>query len=67
VNDTTTSIAIEACKTLCELKNITNKELAQTISALNSFLFVSSSVVKYSALKIIQKVRLSFLVELNMR
>lgn len=48
-------IVFEACKTLMELPNLSNKELSPTLSTLMIFLLSASSVVKFGALKIINK------------
>jgi len=48
-------IVFEACKSLCELKNLSNKELSPTISVLSMFLLSTSSVNKFAALKILNK------------
>lgn len=49
-------VIIESCKALCELKNISNKDLTQPITVLSIFLIGSNTVNKYAALKIINKV-----------
>ena len=49
-------VVIEACKALCELKNISNQELSNAISSLSVFLMSNSSVNKFAALKILNKV-----------
>eukprot|EP01017_Pseudomicrothorax_dubius_P028770 TRINITY_DN3444_c0_g1_i1.p1 TRINITY_DN3444_c0_g1~~TRINITY_DN3444_c0_g1_i1.p1 ORF type:complete len:808 (-),score=249.76 TRINITY_DN3444_c0_g1_i1:153-2516(-) len=48
-------IVLEAAKTLCDMKNLTNKELTQTVSVLSIYLLSSSSVSKFAALKILNK------------
>lgn len=48
-------VVFEACKALCELKNISNKELGGAISSLSVFLMSSSSVNKFAALKILNR------------
>jgi len=52
-------VVIESCKALCELKNISNKDLTQPITVLSIFLVGSSTVNKFATLKIINKVRSS--------
>lgn len=54
-------IIFEACKSLCELKNISNTELAKVISFLALFLNSESTVNKYAALKILNKVLILFI------
>lgn len=48
-------VVFEAAKTLCEFKSLPNKELASTISVLNLFLNSASSINKFAALRIINK------------
>ena len=55
VHVTNEIIVFEACKALMELPNLSNKELNPTLSTLMIFLMSSSSVVKFGALKIINK------------
>ena len=45
----------EACKALMELPNLSNKELQPALSTLTIFLLSASSVVKFGALKIINR------------
>ncbi len=48
-------VALEACKSLCELNFITNKDLQGTIQILQMFLLSTNSISKFSALKILNK------------
>lgn len=48
-------VVFEACKALMELPNLSNKDLAPALTTLMIFLLSSSSVVKFGALKIINK------------
>ena len=45
----------EACKALMELPNLSNKEIQPALSTLTIFLLSASSVVKFGALKIINR------------
>ncbi len=46
----------EACKALCELNSLSNKDLTGVISVLGIFLMGSNSINKFVALRILNKV-----------
>ncbi|KAL4445701.1 hypothetical protein ABPG74_006252 [Tetrahymena malaccensis] len=54
-NKSNEMVIIESCKAICELKNISNKDLTQPVTVLGIFLVGTSTVNKYAALKIINK------------
>lgn len=48
-------VAVEACKALCELNHLSNKDLQSTVAVLQIFLLSSNSISKFAALKIINR------------
>lgn len=55
VHKTNEIIVFEACKTLCELPNLSNAELTSCLATLQIFLLSTCSVNKFAALKLINK------------
>lgn len=51
-------IIFEACKALCEIKSLSNKDLQPMVQVLTVFLLSSNVINKFVALKLLNKVNM---------